>query len=69
MKFIIDVKDSKVIPLMKMMVDKKLITRIIPISEGKANLIEEIKMSIKELNLVKEGKAKARPVSELINEL
>ncbi len=32
-------------------------------------LVTEMKQAIKELNLIKQGKAKGRPVKELLNEL
>ena len=35
----------------------------------KSNLISEIKQSVKEINLVKAGKLKAKPIEALLNEL
>lgn len=40
-----------------------------PLSDEKALLIKEIKEAVHYMNLVKTGKAKARPAKELLNEL
>lgn len=68
MKVLIDVKDSKadfVIELLNNLSFVKAKT----ISPQKAELIEEIKEAVDNLNLVKQGKLKARPAKELVNEL
>jgi RNA-splicing ligase RtcB len=38
-------------------------------SKAKERLIEEIKEAVKFINLVKQGKRKARPAKELLDEL
>ncbi len=39
------------------------------ITEEKAQLLEEVKEALDNLNLVKQGKLKAKPLAELFNEL
>ncbi|MCX6270971.1 MAG: hypothetical protein NTU44_07085 [Bacteroidetes bacterium] len=39
------------------------------ITSENAELMEEIEEAVKNLNLVNEGKLKARPVEEMLNEL
>jgi hypothetical protein len=38
-------------------------------SKAKERLIAEIKEAVKQINLIKEGKLKARPIQELLDEL
>jgi len=38
-------------------------------SKAKEKLIAEIKEAVKQINLIKQGKLKARPVQELLDEL
>jgi polyhydroxyalkanoate synthesis regulator phasin len=40
-----------------------------PITDEKAQLIDEIKEAVENLKLVREGKMKARPARELLDEL
>lgn len=40
-----------------------------PITDAKAELMQEIREAVEELRLVKEGKLKARNADDLINEL
>ena len=40
-----------------------------PTNKAKEKLIAEIKEAVKQINLIKEGKLKARPVQELLDEL
>jgi|GEM_PF-5661685 hypothetical protein len=37
-------------------------------SKAKGKLIREIKEAVKQINLIKQGKLKARPVQELLDE-
>jgi transcriptional regulator with XRE-family HTH domain len=39
------------------------------LADAKAQLLEEIKEAVGNLNLVKQGKLKARPAKDLLNEL
>ena len=68
MKVLIDVKDSKAEFVMELL-DNLPFVKAKPISPQKVQLIEEIKESVDNPNLVKKGKLKARPAKELVNEL
>lgn len=68
MKVLIDVKDSKADFILELLGNFSFV-KAKPISPAKAQLIEEIKEAVDQLNLVKQGKIKARPVKELLNEL
>ncbi|MEI6088599.1 MAG: hypothetical protein WCR66_13485 [Bacteroidota bacterium] len=68
MKLLLDIQDNKAEFVIEMLKNFKFIKaeRITP---EKAQLIKEIKESVEYINLVKKGKAKARPVQDLLNEL
>lgn len=64
----LDIKDSKAAFFMELLKSFKFV-KAEPLSEEKATLIKEIKESVDYMNLVKAGKAKARPAKEVLNEL
>ena len=68
MKVLIDVKDSKADFVMELLNNLSFV-KAKTISPQKAMLIEEIKEAVENINLVKQGKLKARPAKDLINEL
>jgi polyhydroxyalkanoate synthesis regulator phasin len=68
MKVLVDVKDNKVDFILELL-NNFTFAKAKPISPAKAQLIEEIKEAVDNLNMVKQGKLKARPAKELIDEL
>ncbi len=68
MKVLLDIKDSKAVHLMEVLKGLSYV-KATTISDEKALLIEEIKESVENLKLVREGKQKARSARELLNEL
>lgn len=68
MKVLLDIKDSKATHLMAVLEGLPYV-KARTISKEKAVLIEEIKDAIENLALVREGKLRARPARELLNEL
>jgi len=68
MKVLLDIKDDKAIHLMEVLRSLPYV-KTKTISDEKALLIEEIKEAVDNLNLVRQGKMKARPAKELLNEL
>lgn len=68
MKVLLDIKDKKAIHLMEVIKGFSYV-KATPISNEKALLIEEIKDAVEQLKMVREGKLKARPAKELLNEL
>ena len=68
MKVLLDIKDNKAIHLMEVLKSLSYV-KAKPISNEKALLLEEIKEAVENLTLVKQGKLKARPAKDLLNEL
>ncbi len=68
MKVLLDIQDSKALHLLEVLkslpyVKTKLLT------EEKAQLMSEIREAVENLKLVRQGKLKARPAKELLDEL
>ena len=68
MKVLVDVSDNKGDFILDLL-NNFSFAEARSISPAKAQLIEEIKEAVENLNLVKQGKLKARPARELIDEL
>ena len=68
MKVLLDIKDSKAASLLEVLRVLSYV-KAEPLSEEKALLLKEIKEAVKEMKLIREGKLKARPVKELMDEL
>jgi hypothetical protein len=68
MKVLVDVKDSKADFILELLNNFSFV-KAKTISPEKAQLLYEIKEAVENLNLVKEGKIKARPAKDLLNEL
>lgn len=68
MKILVDVKDNKGEFILELL-NNISFAKAKPISPAKAQLLEEIKEAVKNLNLVKPGKLKARPAKNLLDEL
>ncbi len=68
MQLLLEIKDNKVDFFMEVLKNFSFVKakRITP---EKTQLMKEIKESVEYINLVKKGKAKARSVNDLINEL
>lgn len=68
MKVLLEIKENKAAFVMELLSNFKFVEAE-PIYSEKAELIGEIKEAIENLKLVKEGKLKARPAKELLDEL
>jgi hypothetical protein len=69
MRLLLEIKDvQKAQSLLEVLKDLTYVKTTRILSEKEMTL-NEIKSSIKELNKVKNGKLKARPIEDLINEL
>jgi hypothetical protein len=68
MKVLVDVKDNKAEFILELLNNFSFATAK-PISPAKAQLLEEIKEAVENLNLVKQGKIKPRPAKDLLDEL
>lgn len=68
MKLLVEVKDSKATFFMELMRSLSYV-KARPISDEKALLLEEIKEAVENVKLAKQGKLKAKPLTELLDEL
>jgi hypothetical protein len=68
MKVLLEIKDSKATHLLEVLKGLSYV-KATTISDEKALLLEEIKEAVDNLILVRQGKIKARPAKELLNEL
>ena len=69
MKLLLEIKDAqKAQSLLEVLKDLTFVKTTKIVSE-KETVISEIKASVRELNEIKKGKLKARPIEDLINEL
>lgn len=68
MKVLLDIKDDKALHLLEVLKGLPYV-KAKTISEEKALLLEEIKEAVENLTLVRQGKLKARPAKDLLNEL
>lgn len=69
MKILLDIKDSKAAFLIEILKNFSFVKTVTTITPAKGELMKDIKESVDELNLIKEGKLKARDVEDLISEL
>jgi len=68
MKILLDLPDSKVFSFMEILKNISYI-KIKPITDAKANLMEEIREAVEEMKLIRAGKKKARNAEDFLNEL
>ncbi|MDR1722856.1 MAG: hypothetical protein LBR84_02800 [Tannerella sp.] len=68
MKVLLDIRENKALFLMELLNSFSFV-KVQPITNEKALLLREIKESVDNLNLVKQGKIAARPAKELLNEI
>ena len=68
MKVLLDIKDNKASSLMEVLRSISYV-KATPLTDEKAQLMNEIRQAVEEMKLVRSGKLKARPVEDLLNEL
>jgi len=68
MKLLVDIRDNKAAFLMELLSNFSFV-KAKPITKETALLLEEIKEAVENLKLAKQGKLKAKPLNELLNEL
>ena len=68
MKFVLEVKESKVAMLMALLNDLPYV-KTKPLTPYKAKVLEDVKEAVDELDLVLSGKLEARNADELLNDL
>jgi hypothetical protein len=68
MKVLLDIEDQKADFVLELLKNLKFV-KAKPLSTYKAEVFENIKQSVDEFNLIQEGKIKAIPAKELLDEL
>lgn len=68
MKILLDVPDSKAHSLMEVLSNISYV-KAKPITDAKAQLMEDIKEAVEEMKLIRAGKKKARNAEDFLNEL
>jgi hypothetical protein len=68
MKVLVEIRDSKAAFVMELLNNFSFV-KTKTITNEKALLIEEIKEAVENVKLAKQGKLKAKPLNELLNEL
>jgi hypothetical protein len=68
MKVLLDIKDDKALHLLEVLKGLSYV-KTKQLTDPKAELICEIREAVENLQLVRQGKLKARPVKELLDEL
>ena len=68
MKVLLDIKDSQAIHLVEVLKSLPYV-KVKQLTEEKALLMSEIREAVENLKLVREGKLKARPAKDLLDEL
>ncbi len=68
MKVMLDIKDSKAEFVMELLNSLSFV-KATPVSPYKKKVLGDLKQAVKEMNLIKAGKLKARNARDLINEL
>ncbi len=69
MKVLLEVKDNKVAFFLEIIKNFSFVKEVKTISDAKADLIQDIKETVEELKLVRDGKLIARNAEDLTNEL
>ena len=69
MKILLDIRNEAKVPFIMEFLKSQSYVKAKPITNEKAELMEEIREAVNEIKLVKQGKLKARPVEDLLNEL
>jgi hypothetical protein len=68
MKVLLDIKDNKAGFVMELLKNLSFV-KAKPLTPSKAQLLEEVKEAVDNMTLIKQGKLKARPAKELLDEL
>jgi len=69
MKILLDINDNKASFFMEVLKNFSFVKKATSISKAKADMLEDMKEAINELNLIKQGKLKGIPAKDLLNDL
>lgn len=68
MKVLLDITDNKAAFIMELLNNFKFV-KAKPLTPYKAEVLEGLREAVEEVNLIKAGKKKAKPLSEFLSEL
>jgi hypothetical protein len=68
MKILLDIPDNKALSLLEVLKSISYV-KAKQLTDSKAVLLADIREAVEEMKLVKQGKLKARPIEDLLNEL
>ncbi len=68
MKLLLEVKDSKAEFLIELLNNLPFV-KTKPLPDSKEQILKDLKEAVRNVNLVKQGKLKAKPLKELLDEL
>ncbi len=68
MKILLDIPDNKAVSLLEVLKSISYV-KAKQLTDSKAALLADIREAVEEMKLVKQGKVKARPIEDLLNEL
>ena len=69
MKILLDIQDSKTAFFLELLKSFKFVKKATPLTDSKTEFMEDIREAVNELNLIKQGKLKARNAEDIIHEL
>jgi hypothetical protein len=68
MKVLLDIKDNKANFVLELLKNLPFV-KAKPLTPSKAQVLEELKEAVENMTLIKQGKLKARPAKELLDDL
>lgn len=69
MKILLEINDNKAAFFMELLKSFKFVKKATPLTNAKAELMQDIKEAVEELKLVRTGKLKGIPAKDLLDEL
>ncbi len=69
MKLLLDINDNKALFFLEVLKNFSFVKKATPISDAKADLMQDIKEAVEELKLIREGKLEPRNAEDIIDEL
>jgi hypothetical protein len=69
MKILLEISDSKASFFMEVLKNFSFVKKAQTITDAKADLIQDVKQAVEELNQLRSGKLEARNAEDLIDEL
>ena len=69
MKILLEIKDSKAAFFMELLKNFSFIKKATPLSESKAEQIQDVREAVEEMKLIKAGQLTTRSADDLINYL